>query len=166
MKQVNAGVCLALLVLSLGISATSAIGDDVKNQAAWDKLKRLSPGQQIQVVQNGAQSTTGNFRSVTDEAIVVSAATGDQTITRQSVVRVSTKGSGHRARNAVIGAGIGAGAGAGIGAAVGGCGQGTACIGASRGQITGVVAAVGALVGAAVGALLPSGGWHEVYRAR
>jgi hypothetical protein len=166
MKRAKGSVCLGLLVLALGMAAAPARGDDVKNQPAWDKLKKLSVGQQIQVVQNGAQSTTGSFRSVTDEAIVVSAATGEQTISRQSVVRVSTKGSGHRARNAVIGAGIGAGAGAGIGAAVGGCGQGTACIGATRGEITGVVAGVGAIVGAIVGAVLPSGGWHEVYRAR
>ena len=166
MKRVKGSVCLALLVLSLGMAMTPALGDDVKNQAAWDKLKQLSIGQQIQVVQNGAQSTNGNFRSVTDEAIVVSAATGEQTISRQSVLRVSTKGPGHRARNALIGAGIGAGAGAGIGAAVGGCGQGTACIGATKGEITGVIAAVGVIVGAVVGAVLPTGGWHEIYRAR
>jgi hypothetical protein len=146
------------------MATAPARGDDVKNQSAWDKLKKLSVGQQVQVVQNGAQSTTGSFRSVTDEAIVVSAATGEQTISRESVVRVSTKVSGHRARNALIGAGIGAGAGAGFGAAIAGCSSG--CYGFTRGNVAAVVSAVGGIVGAIVGAVLPTGGWHEVYRAR
>jgi hypothetical protein len=148
------------------MATSSARAEDTKNQAAWDKLKKLSAGQEIQVVQNGAKSTTGNFRSVTDEAIVVSTATGEQSISRQSVLRVSSKGSGHRVRNTLIGAGIGAGAGAGIGAAVGGCGQGVSCIGASKGEVIGVITGVGAIVGAIVGAVLPTGGWHEIYRAR
>jgi len=146
------------------MATSSARAEDTKNQAAWDKLKKLSSGQEIQVVQNGAQSTTGNFRSVTDEAIVVSAATGEQTINRQSVVRVSSKGHGHRMRNALIGAGIGAGAGAGFGAATAHCGNGF-CIGATRGEVIGVITGIGAIVGALVGAVLPTGGWHEIYRA-
>lgn len=165
MKRVKCSVCLVLLVLSLGMATSPARGDDIKNQSAWDKLKQLSAGQQVQVVQNAAKSTTGSFRSVTDEAIVVSTATGEQTIGRQSVLRVSTKGPGHRARNALIGAGIGAGAGAGIGAATAHCGQGF-CIGATKGEVIGVITAVCAIVGAAVGAVLPTGGWHEIYRAR
>jgi hypothetical protein len=147
------------------MATSPARGDDIKNQAAWDKLKQLSAGQQVRVVQIAAQSTTGSFRSVTDEAIVVSTATGEQTISRQSVLRVSTKGPGHRARNALIGAGIGAGAGAGIGAATAHCGQGF-CIGATRGEVIGVVTGVGAIVGAVIGVVLPTSGWHEIYRAR
>jgi hypothetical protein len=152
----------------LGIATSLALGGDdpAKNQANWDKLKQLLAGEEIQVVQNDAKSTRGNFHSVTDEAIVVSTAAGEQTINRQSVLRVSSQGKGHRTRNALIGAGVGAGAGAGIGAAIGGCGQGAACIGATKGEIIGVLTGLGALGGAIVGAVLPSGGWHEVYRAR
>ena len=164
MKHVNSSVCLVLLVLAWGMAAAPALGGDVSNQSAWDKLKKLSAGQQIQVVQIGAQSTTGSFRSVTDEAIVVSAASGEQTISRPNVLRVSSKGKPHRMRNALIGAGIGAGAGAGIGAAIAGCTSG--CYGFTRGNVTGVVSAVGGIVGAIVGAVIPTGGWREVYRAR
>ncbi len=164
MKHVRSSVCLELLVLVLGMAAAPALGDDVKNHAAWDKLKKLSAGQQIQVVQNGAQSTTGSFRSVTDEAIVVSAASGEQTISRPNVLRVSSKGKPHRMRNALIGAGVGAGAGAGIGAAISGCTSG--CYGFTRGNVAGVLSAVGGIVGAIVGAVIPTGGWREVYRAR
>jgi hypothetical protein len=164
MKDVKSSVCLVLLALAWGMAAGSALGDDVKNQAAWDQLKKLSAGQQIQVVQNGAQSTTGSFRSATDEAIVVSAATGEQTISRPNVLRVSSKGKPHRMRNALIGAGIGAGAGAGLGAALSSCTSG--CFGFTRGNVMGAVSAVGGIVGAIVGAVLPTGGWREVYRAR
>ena len=167
MKRVNTLVCLGLLVLSLGMATSPAFGDDSKNQAAWDKLKQLSAGQEVQVVQNDAKSTTGNFRSVTDEAMVVGTATGDQTLSRQSVLRVSSKGPGHRVRNTLIGAGIGAGAGAGITAATPGCRQGVSCWSIpSKGEVIGAFTGVGAIVGAIVGAVLPTGGWHEVYRAR
>jgi hypothetical protein len=158
-------VCLGLLFLSLGMAARPALGDDNQNQAAWDSLKKLSAGQDIQVVQKGAQSSQGTFRSMNDEAIVVNQAGGEQTIDRQSVVRVSTKGRGHRKRNALIGAGIGAGAGAGIGA---GIDSSCTCTNGFFPSNTGVyvLTPLGAIVGAIIGAVIPSGGWHEVYRAR
>ena len=164
MRRVKSIVCLGLLFLFVGVATSRALGDDGKNQANWDRLKQLSAGEEIQVVQNDAKSSRSNFRSVTDEAIVVSTAAGEQTIARQSILRVSSKGKGHRVRNALIGAGIGAGAGAGIGAAIAGCTSG--CYGFTRGNVTGAVSAVGGIVGAIVGALIPTGGWHEIYRAR
>jgi hypothetical protein len=171
MKLVKTIVCLGLLFLSLGIATSPVLGGDnsIKKQAAWDKLKQLSARQEIEVVQDGAKSSTGNLRSVTDEAIVVSTATGEQTISRQSVLRVSSKGKGHRKRNALIGAGIGAGAGLGIGAIMDSrdkCSQGTFCLNILPNGGKEIVTPLGAIVGAIVGAVVPSGGWHEVYRAR
>jgi hypothetical protein len=126
----------------------------------------LSPGQEIQVAQNGTKSIRGNFRTVTKEVIVLSPASGEQTISRQSVDRISTKGKGHRGRNALIGVGIGAGAGAVGGAAYPeGCPSGN-CIGFSRGAAVGVGAVLSAIVGAIIGAVIPSGGWHDIYKAR
>jgi hypothetical protein len=164
MRRVKSIVCLGILFISCGIATSPALGDDAKNQANWDKLKQLSAGQEIQVVQNDAKANRSNFRSVTEEAIVVSTAAGEQTISRQSILRVSSKGKGHRVRNALIGAGVGAGAGAGIGAAAVGCTSG--CYGFTRGNATVALAAVGGIVGAIVGAVIPTGGWHEIYRAR
>jgi hypothetical protein len=164
MRRVKSIVCLGLLFLFVGVATSRALGDDGKNQANWDRLKQLSAGEEIQVVQNDAKSSRSNFRSVTDEAIVVSTEAGEQTIARQSILRVSSNGKGHRMRNALIGAGIGAGAGAGIGAAIAGCTSG--CYGFTRGNVTGAVSAVGGIVGATVGAVIPTGGWHVIYRAR
>jgi hypothetical protein len=171
MRQVKSSVCLGLLVLCLGIAVRSAAGDEnsARNQANWDKLKQLSAGQEIQVVQNGAKSSRGSFRSVTDETIVVSLRGGEQTISRQSVLRVSSKGKGHRVRNALIGAGVGAGAGLGIGAAMDSrdkCSQGGLCLNILPNGGKEIVTPLGAIVGAIVGAVIPTGGWHEIYRAR
>jgi len=169
MRRLKSVVCLGLLILSCGIATSPARGDDDKNQTNWDKLKQLAPGQEIEVVQKDAKSTRGNFRNVTDEAIAVNTAAGDQTISRQNVVRVSSKGKTHRMRNALIGAGIGAGAGLGIGAAMDvhdKCSQGGFCINILPNGGKEIVTPLGAIVGAIVGALLPSRGWHEIYRAR
>ncbi len=171
MRRVKSSVCLGLLFLSLGIATGPALGDDasVKNQADWDKIKQLSAGQEIQVVQNDAISTTGKFHSITDEAIVVSTANSEQTMSRQNILRVSSKGRGRRMRNALIGAGIGAGTGLGIGAAMDAhdkCSQGSFCFNILPNGGKEIITPLGAIAGAIVGAVLPSGGWHEVYRAR
>ena len=115
-------------------------------------------------MENGAVSNRGSFRSLTDEAMVVTMVTGEKTISRQRIVRVSSKGQKHRTRNALIGAGIGAGAGAGIGAAA--TSWHLRLLWVHPRYAMGVLSAVGAIGGAIVGAVLPTGGWHEVYRAR
>ncbi|MGD0227031.1 MAG: hypothetical protein ABSF71_32290 [Terriglobia bacterium] len=169
MRQVKSTVCLGLLFLSFGIATSPALGGDDKNQANWDKLKQLSAGQEIQVVQNDAKSSRSTFRSVTDEAIVVSTATGEQTVSRQNILRVSSKEKGYRKRNALIGAGIGAGAGLGIGAIMDAhdkCSQGVFCLNILPNGGKEIVTPLGAIVGAIIGTVLPTGGWHEIYRAR
>ena len=113
---------------------------------------------------NDAKSYSGQFQSASDERLVVRSGGGDRTFARPSILRVSTEGASHRARNALIGAGVGAGVGA---AAFGVCPQGgyrevIPCGG--RGAAIGAV--MFAPMGAAVGALMPTGGWHDVYRAR
>jgi hypothetical protein len=133
----------------------------------WDNLKQLAPGQQIRVVLNDAKSYKAGFQSVTDDAIVVRLATGDQTFERQNVLRVSTQGNNHRRRNALIGLAVGMGAGIIVGVASpelgqGKCAQGS-CVDAGTASLTG---AAGAAVGAVTGAVIPTGGWHDVYRAR
>ena len=152
------GLLLALLVLMTGTPLGAA--DSRNGSGNWDNLKKLAPGDDIRIVLNDAKSYRAKFQSVSDEAIVVRLVTGEQTFTRENVLRVSTKGQSHRLRNAALGAAIGVGVGF------------AAAAGTSRNdpeaQAIGYVLIPPALggAGAAVGAILPTGGWHEVYRAR
>ena len=169
MRRVKCIASLGLVFLSLGITTSAALGRDnsPKNQADWDMLKQLSAGQEIRVVQYDAKSRRGNFRSVTDEAIVVTLPAGEQTISRQNVLRVSIKSKGHRRRNALIGASIGAGAGLVTGLTKDNVKCTQYCFGPAtpKAEVIGAYSAFGAITGAIIGSVVPTGGWHEIYRA-
>jgi hypothetical protein len=149
MKRVIETLLLLLMVPGFSLAQSS--------QSNWDNLKQLAPGQQIRIVLNDAKSYEAKFQSVTDDGIVVRLATGDQTFPRQSVLRVSSKHRSHRGRNALIGVGVGVAAALAVDAGV--------CQDCTAGTWAGDAAGCG-LLGAAVGALVPTGRWHDVYRAR
>ncbi len=158
MKRVAETLLVLLLIPGFGRAQSS--------QNNWDNLKRLAPGDDIRIVLNDKKSYKAGFQSVTDEAVVVRLATGDQAFDRQSVLRVSTQGKSHRGRNATIGLAVGMGAGIIVGVASpelgqGKCAQGS-CVDAASPVLPG---AAGAVVGAVTGALIPTGHWHDVYRA-
>jgi len=159
---------LVLTLLAACLSAGVASAQDLKGQfTSWDNLKTLRPGQEIRVVLNDAKSYQGGLQSLSDDGITFRQATGDQTLARQDILRVSSKAQKHRGRNALLGAAVGAGAGLGIGAAA----DHRSCTGGSFGPCfpnlgKEVLTPLGALAGAVVGAVMPAGGWHEVYRAR
>ena len=164
MRQQRNVVCLGLLFLLIwGMTLLPARGGDGpgKDAANWDKVKQIMAGRQVLVVQKEAKSSEGKLQSVNDESIVIHLATGEQTIPKNSIVRVSTRGASHRWRNLGLGAGIGLGAGAGIGAAAGN----PNLIG-GRGIPAAAGGVIGLAIGAAVGAALPASGWHEIYRAQ
>jgi hypothetical protein len=165
MSQLKRGVCQGLMVSIFGLMVAVPLGAAAPqaDQANWDNLKQLVSGQEIQIVLKDSKSFQGRFQSVSDEALVIRLSTGEQTFNQQSVLRVSSKGQGHRGRNTLIGLAVGAGAGLAVGAAYG------ASIRKewphNRWYL--VLIAPGAVVGTVVGALLPtSGGWRDVYRAR
>jgi len=122
------------------------------NQASWDSLKTLQPGQKIQLVETNATKVSGTFVSASDAAISVELASGPQTVQKPEVKSVKLMENKHRLRHTLIGAGVGASAGAGACAAAWESG------GFAGGKGTGaaVGAAIGGLTGAAVGALLPA----------
>lgn len=101
-------------ILFAGLTTFSLFGAAGRKQdkTNWDNLKQLAPNEQIRIVLNDAKSYRGEFQSVSDEAIEVRLATGEQTFSRESVLRVSTRGPSHPGQKALIGAGIGATAGA------------------------------------------------------
>lgn len=142
-----------VVVLGLLAAATLAGANPRQTLADWDNLNRLAPADNLRVVANDAKSYGAKFQSVTDEALTVRLATGEQTFPREAVLRVPAKGHSDRLRNALIGAGLGAlGLGAGD---------------PNREVIPagGVGAAIGAAfltpVGAAVAAAIPTGGWVD-----
>jgi hypothetical protein len=145
-------VAVMVTILMPGLTAAQRLED------SWDNLRQLVPGEGIRIVLNDAKSYRVTFESFDEGGIVVRTATGLQTYARDSVLRVSSKGQSHRLRNALIGAGIGAGiTAAGVGASIRNDPE----------AINGVVVMpIVALVGAGVGAVMPTGGWHDVYRAR
>jgi len=151
MRRITGSVFL-MLWLPLLVSAQDA-------RESWDNLKKLVPGEGIRIVLKDAKSYRVTFESFDEGGIVVRTATGQQTYARDTVLRVSSKGQSHRLRNALIGAGIAGGiSGAGVAA--------TYSSDPESGAIGAVVGIpIATIAGAGVGALIPTGGWHDVYRA-
>jgi len=128
------------------------------NQTDWQQLGQLQSGEGIRVVDSSHKKHSGVFSSFSDQSIILHAETGEETIPRESILRVSRSKRSHRLRSVVVSGLAGAGVGAAIGyGAASGLGAGT------KGQKAGVVAAMGFLGGLAVGAFIPS---HQtIYRA-
>lgn len=166
MRHTKSTGCLKVMIWLLALTAARALqaGGPKLSTANWDNLKTLTPGGKTQIVLKDKKSYLGKLQTASDEGIVVRLGTGDHTFSRPDVLRVSTKGESHRLRNALIGAGVGAGVGLGVGVAGdNACKQN--CIGFGSGLAKKVFTLAGAIVGAAVGAALPTGRWHDVYRA-
>ena len=145
--------------------------DPLPANASWDNLKTLRTGQEIRVMLNDAKSYQGELQSLSDGGITLRQAAGEQTLARQDILRISSKAQKHRGRNTLIGVAVGAGAGLGVGAVADhsarNCGNTTPCWGPMFPNLgKEVLTPLGALAGAVVGALIPTGGWHDVYRAR
>lgn len=149
---------IALLVLAVLAPLVSAAPP--KDKHDWGNLKQLAHDQQIQIVMSDAKSYRGEFQSFNEEAVVVRVATGIQTFPRKDVLRISTRGKRHTRRNILVGTVVGFGIGVAAGAAI--C-QTDSCSGALPPMIG---AGTGAPLGALAGYVMPTGGWHDVYRVR
>lgn len=140
----------------LALVATAAA-----SQTNWDPVKALSTGTRVRVTAGG-RTVKGNVDHVTDDAVAVTTGKGQQTLDRQQVSVVSVAKPSHRKRNALIGLGAGTGAGLGIGLASR-SGPNQLHLVPNSAVIVGSTVA-GALVGTLVGVVIPTGGWHEIYR--
>lgn len=163
---------LVLALLGACFSTGTASGQDSKGRSSsWDNLKSLTPGQEIRVVMNNVKSYQGEFESLSDDGITLRQAAGEQTLARKDILRVSRKkGKNHQARNVVIGAAVGAvlGLRIGINQYLGrNCTEGPAfsCAGPPTPGEAEILTPLGGLAGAAVGAVIPTDGWHDLYRA-
>lgn len=164
-----------LALLGICLSAGAASGRESKKQINnWDDLKSLTRRDEIRVVMNDLKSYQGEFESLSDEGITLrTKSTGEQTLARKDVFRVSQNiGEDHRTRNTALGMFIGGVAGLVIGMAPyykeRNCTEGPAfnCGYPPNAHLLEVLTPVGAVAGGFIGAVLPTGGWHDLYRAR
>lgn len=157
MKRVTIVLLLLWAAIPLGLIARD------RNLDSWDNLKQLRPGQKIEVVDMGMRPAVGTFVNVTDEGITLKRqnASGQMTVNRADVYRVTLHAASKRLRNALIGAGI-IGAIVAVPAVITGIicsNEGGDCTGRVAGAI-----ALGAGAGAGLGAAVPS--YPTIYRAK
>lgn len=160
MVRVHPRSSLACLVLLLAPALLA------QSAATWDAVRQLAPASQIRVTTLDGHNVRGGLQSATDDALVLATSKSSQTVGRATIAKVSVKRKGHRGRNALIGLGVGATGGLVAGEIHDhGCpASGCAFIGKNAGKE--VLTPLGALIGVTIGALLPTGGWHDIYRAK
>jgi hypothetical protein len=155
---------LTLLCLATLLFSASMRGQSASDWASLGNTPAISVGTEIEARTTDNKRYRGQFRSASDDALVMITASGEQRLARATVSRVSVRKPGHRLRNALIGFGIGAAGGLTLGAVAdarctGDCVEGKQPLGKEFGT------ALGAVIGAVIGVALPTGGWREVYRA-
>jgi hypothetical protein len=150
-------------VLAAALTAT-AVAQPAKPIANWANLNQLVPGSEIRVTLASGRTLRGFVQGVTPDSLAINATTSQESLSRQDIQRVSLKRPGRRGRNTLIGLALGAGGGLIFGAVVdsrepnngGG-------VFSNAGKL--VFTPLGLLVGTVVGVALPTGRWHDVYRA-
>lgn len=143
--------CLLALCAS-GYSQSAAL----PHGRNWNNITALSPGTEVRLELSGSRSLRGSVHGVTDDSLAVDSTSGQETFTRQQVMRVSVRKQSHRGRNALIGLGVGAGVALAFVIAPH---SSSSCFCSA-----GATVAFDAAVGAIIGTLVPTGGWREVYR--
>jgi hypothetical protein len=151
---------LSLLPVVLAATLMAAVPLRAQSdRTSWNNLKKVKPGQEIEIVFNDAMSYKATLKSWNDDAIVARLSSGDMTFNRSDVMRVARYKANHRLRNTLIGAAVGVAVG---GIFVASCG-GYVCPQRTDKKVRVVSATSG--IGAIVGLALPSGkGWEVVYR--
>ena len=129
----------------------------------WREISQLLPGERIRVVDSSHKKHSGVFRSFSDQSIILRAETGEETIPREGILRISRSKPYHRRAIVAVSGFVGAGVGAAIFYGGSACHVPGWCFPPTRGQMAGIGAALGFLVGLAAGSVIPS---HQtIYRA-
>ena len=154
-----ARLCVVIILFSVSLS-----GETARDWASLGHTPAISQGTEIQAKTTDNKRYQGQFKAADDEALVMIIAGGEQRVPRATVARVSVKREGRRLRHTLIGLAIGAAGGIALGAiadarCTGNCIEGKTPLGKEVGT------GLGAVIGAIIGVALPTGGWHEVYRA-
>ena len=164
MRAIFAGIVAGTVAITLLTPAPMLASDS--NVSAWQNLRQLTAGQEIEVTKAKGSPVRGTFIAFADESISVREKQQEIAIPRADVSRVRLRPPG-RGKYTWIGAAVGAGAGAGVGAGIGEslANQSGGDFRNLKPAIIGLSAGLGALVGLAVGSAL--GSRHTtIYRAR
>jgi len=164
MSTQNKLVACFLALCVPGFSQSSALPH---GKSSWSNVTALARAAEVRVELSGSRSVSGGVLSATEDSLAVNSASGQETFTRQQVLRVSVRKPSQRGRNMLIGLALGAGAGVGLGAAAASqpCARGFDRLCDSlNAPIIGVTTGIGAVIGAGFGAAVPTGGWREIYR--
>jgi hypothetical protein len=153
-------ICL-LALLAAALAATAA-AQQAKPIANWANLNQLVAGSEIRVTLVNGKTLRGFVQRVTPESLAINATSSQEMLSRPDIRRVELKRPGHRGRNTLIGLAIGTGAGLALGAVVDSR-EGPGVMFPNVGKV--VFSSAGALVGTVIGVALPTGGWHNMYRA-
>ena len=126
--------------------------------ADWDAVQRIPIDHKIEVTTRNGSSTRAVFLSATADALVVREKSGERSIARPDIRKVSVHDPSRRIRDGLVWTAVGAGAGAGIGFAV--CPH---CPNEGHGE---KFVGPGVVIGAALGALsFLSAPYRTVYKA-
>jgi hypothetical protein len=155
---------LTPISIAAALFSASLYGQPAHDWARLGHTPAISEGAEIEARTTDNKRYRGEFKAADDEALVMIVASNEQRLARATVSRVSVKRPGRRLRNTLIGLAIGAAGGISLGAiadarCTGNCIEGKTPLGKEVGT------GLGALIGAIIGVALPTGGWHEVYRA-
>jgi hypothetical protein len=150
-----AAVLAALVQVPVGAQEPKPI-------ANWTNLNTLAAGSEVRVRVASGKDVRGFIQRVTPDSLLLNATTGQETLARADVRRVSLKKPGHRGRNTLIGLGIGAGAGLAAGAGIDAQSNSSDWFPYAGKAVFGPL---GAILGTVIGVAWPTGGWHDIYRA-
>ena len=98
------------IAVALAVLATVVVAQT--NATAWNTVKALTAGTEVRIT-TISQTVRGRIDRITDDALVVTSAKGQEMFDRQQITQVSVRSNGHSGRNALIGFGAGAGVGFG-----------------------------------------------------
>ena len=129
----------------------------------WAAVKGLTPGTEIMVRTHDKGTLRGRIASVTDDSLVVNRGRSRESVSQNSIARLSIRKKSHRGRNTLIGIGVGGGVGLAIGAVWDNPGDCHSVAPCTLGHGKQIGPPLCGMLGAAVGAVLPTGGWRHIY---
>jgi len=144
-------VVVPVLILSVTAAAQSPPSN-------WDSVRMIAPGTEVRVAAGTAAAVRGRLESVSDNALIVTNASGTESFQRPEIHSVAVKKKGHRLRNTLIGMGVGTAAGLGVGGA-----QASGCNTFLCNLAVPFFGFIGFVAGTVTGLVWRTGGWRQVY---